>query len=177
MDDTNPTFLDGLNAGFGPSTVGGRGSRPKMKARSRSKMAGLIFPISRTERIIRRLQPHTRLAATTGIYLAATVEYLVAEILDIAGSTCLEKKAKRITARHIVLSIADDDALNRLLTGVTVRSGGVVGLIHSALLPKKKTPAKSKSVVANGLAEVHTDEAEPLSGDKQGDTNADVEVA
>ena len=58
---------------------------------------------------------------------------------------CRDNKKKRVTPRHLVLAIRNDEELNKFLGGVTIASGGVLPNIHSVLLPKKTKSAKAGS--------------------------------
>ncbi|KAI9015530.1 histone-fold-containing protein [Hyaloraphidium curvatum] len=85
---------------------------------------------------------YTRLKAfkasiTAHDLLAAVLEYLVAEILELAGNAARDNKKTRIIPRHLQLTIRNDEELNKLLGGVTIAQGGVLPNIHSVLLPKK----------------------------------------
>ena len=84
-----------------------------------------------------------RLGVGTAIYLAAVLEYLTAEILELAGNAARDNKRRRIIPRHVQLAVRNDEELNKLLAGVTVASGGVLPNIHSVLLPKSKGKAKA----------------------------------
>jgi histone H2A len=78
-----------------------------------------------------------RIGAGAPVYLAAVLEYLSAEILELAGNASRDINKKRIIPRHIQIAICSDEELNKLLGGVTVASGGVLPNIHAVLLPKK----------------------------------------
>ena len=78
-----------------------------------------------------------RYGAGGPIYLTAVLEYMVAEVLELAGNACRDNKKKRVTPRHLVLAIRNDEELNKFLGGVTIAAGGVLPNIHSVLLPKK----------------------------------------
>ena len=46
--------------------------------------------------------------------MTAVMEFLCAEILEIAGFQCLENKKRLITPRHIELAVRKDEAFARL---------------------------------------------------------------
>ena len=79
----------------------------------------------------------TRVGAGAPVYLAAVLEYLAAEVLELAGNASRDNKKSRIVPRHITLAVRNDEELNKFLGGVTVAAGGVLPTIHSVLLPKK----------------------------------------
>ena len=107
------------------------------KSTSRSSKAGLQFPVGRVHRHLRVGRYAARVGARAPVYLAAVLEYLSAEILELAGNASRDNKKKRIIPRHIQLAIRNDEELNKLLGGVTIASGGVLPNIHAVLLPKK----------------------------------------
>ncbi|POY71735.1 hypothetical protein BMF94_5096 [Rhodotorula taiwanensis] len=106
---------------------------------SRSARAGLQFPVGRIDRLIRKGRFAQRVGAGAPVYLAAVLEYLVAEILELAGNAARDNKKQRIIPRHIQLAVRNDEELDRLLG-----HGGVLPNIHSSLLPKKG-PKKGSS--------------------------------
>uniref|UniRef100_A0A3Q3BFA3 Histone H2A n=1 Tax=Kryptolebias marmoratus TaxID=37003 RepID=A0A3Q3BFA3_KRYMA len=124
--------------------MSGRGKKSARKpkpAMSRSSRAGLTFPVSRIHRLLKRGQYAERTGPGAAVYLAAVLEYLCAELLELAGKACQENKKQRITPRHILLAVKNDEELNQLLAGVTISDGGVLPNIQPSLLPKK-TKAK-----------------------------------
>uniref|UniRef100_A0A8D0L6N3 MacroH2A.1 histone n=1 Tax=Sphenodon punctatus TaxID=8508 RepID=A0A8D0L6N3_SPHPU len=60
------------------------------------------------------------------------------EILELDGNAARDNKKGRVTPRHILLAVANDEELNQLLKGVTIASGGVLPNIHPELLAKKR---------------------------------------
>uniref|UniRef100_A0AAZ1X5Z7 Macro domain-containing protein n=1 Tax=Oreochromis aureus TaxID=47969 RepID=A0AAZ1X5Z7_OREAU len=62
----------------------------------------------------------------------------ISEILELAGNAARDNKKGRVTPRHILLAIANDEELNQLLKGVTIAAGGVLPNIHPELLAKKR---------------------------------------
>ena len=117
--------------------MSGRGKTAGKKSVSRSAKAGLQFPVGRVARYLKAGKYATRVGAGAPVYLAAVMEYLCAEVLELAGNASRDNKKKRIIPRHIQLAIRNDEELNKLLGGVTIASGGVLPNIHAVLLPKK----------------------------------------
>ena len=115
---------------------GGRGKKAG-KSSSRSSKAGLQFPVGRIARYMRNGSNVSRVGGGAPVYMAAILEYLAAEILELAGNAARDNKRKRIVPRHIQLAIRNDEELSNLLGGVTVAQGGVLPNIHASLLPKK----------------------------------------
>jgi len=117
------------------------GGKARSKGKSRSNRAGLSFPVSRIHRHLRKGSYGERIAAGSPVYLAAVLEYLSAEILELAGNAARDNKKTRIIPRHLQLAVRNDEELNRLLGGVTIAQGGVLPNINSLLLPKKAAGA------------------------------------
>eukprot|EP00455_Lapot_gusevi_P051837 TRINITY_DN781_c0_g1_i2.p2 TRINITY_DN781_c0_g1~~TRINITY_DN781_c0_g1_i2.p2 ORF type:complete len:148 (+),score=76.03 TRINITY_DN781_c0_g1_i2:90-533(+) len=76
--------------------------------------------------------------------MAAVLEYLSAEILELAGNAARDNKKSRIVPRHIQLAVRNDEELNRLLGDVTIAQGGVMPNIHAQLLPKGSKASKKE---------------------------------
>ncbi|TRY78498.1 hypothetical protein TCAL_12916, partial [Tigriopus californicus] len=111
--------------GFGVIMSGrGKGGKVKGKAKSRSNRAGLQFPVGRIHRLLRKGNYAERVGAGAPVYLAAVMEYLAAEVLELAGNAARDNKKTRIIPRHLQLAIRNDEELNKLLSGVTIAQGG-----------------------------------------------------
>lgn len=120
----------------------GKGGKARSKPKSRSSRAGLQFPVGRVHRLLRKGNYAERVGAGAPVYLAAVMEYLAAEILELAGNAARDNKKTRIIPRHLQLAVRNDEELNKLLAGVTIAQGGVLPNIQAVLLPKKSASKK-----------------------------------
>jgi len=125
-------------------SAGGKGGAEAGKATSRSAKAGLQFPVGRIHRLLKKGNYAKRVGAGAPVYLAAVLEYLAAEILELAGNAARDNKKQRIVPRHLQLAIRNDEELNRLLGDVIISQGGVVPHIESQLLPTKSGKGKNQ---------------------------------
>ena len=126
----------------GGKSGGKAGDASSAKTQSRSAKAGLQFPVGRIHRLLRKGNYAQRIGAGSPVYLAAVLEYLTAEILELAGNAARDNKKSRIIPRHLQLAIRNDEELNKLLGGVTISQGGVLPFIQSELLPAKSGKSK-----------------------------------
>ena len=113
-------------------------------AGGRAKKSGLVFPVGRIGSMLRKGRFSKRVSAGAAVFLAATLEYLTAETLELASKT-VAKGGKRITPRALTLAIRHDADLGSLLHNVTISRGGVTGAgVAKALEKKKKASKKAK---------------------------------
>ncbi len=132
----------------------GKGGKSRSKAKSRSSRAGLQFPVGRIHRLLRKGNYAQRVGAGAPVYMAAVLEYLTAEILELAGNAARDNKKTRIIPRHLQLAIRNDEELNRLLSGVTIAQGGVLPNINTILLPKKTEEGSEKKWTRKNLKQI-----------------------
>ena len=85
-----------------------------------SQRAGLVFPVARVRRQLRRSILNERIGVGASIYLAAVLEYLCAEMLDAASTVAHAEKKRRVDAKCIRNAIRQDDELAKLFAGVTI---------------------------------------------------------
>ena len=117
---------------------GGRGKGKSSASRpvSRSSKAGLQFPVGRIARFLKAGRYAERVGAGAPVYLAAVLEYLAAEVLELAGNAAKDSKKSRVVPRHIQLAVRNDEELAKLMKDVTIAQGGVLPHINVQLLKK-----------------------------------------
>merc|ERR1712055_1009396 len=102
---------------------------------SKSKRACLVMPVAKVLAGLKKGRYAPRVRVDAAVYLAATLEYLVAEVLELAGNCSKYMKRKRIIPRHIQMTFLHDSELGELTKGAIVPEGGVKPHIHKELLP------------------------------------------
>ncbi|XP_069491723.1 late histone H2A.1-like isoform X2 [Ambystoma mexicanum] len=129
---------------------GKKAAKGKPGKKTRSSRAGLQFPVGRIHRLLKKGHYTDRIGSGASVYLAAVLEYLTAEVLELAGNAARDNKKSRIVPRHLQLAVRNDEELNKLFSGVTIAQGGVLPNIQAQLLPKRtakgpleETPAQS----------------------------------
>lgn len=85
----------------------------------------------------RAATPRASAEELPSIYLAAVLEYLSTEVLELPGKNAKDNKKRRIIPGDLLMAVMSDEELGKLMGGVTIAHGGVVPYIHLVLLPKK----------------------------------------
>ncbi|XP_039114289.1 LOW QUALITY PROTEIN: histone H2A, sperm-like [Dioscorea cayenensis subsp. rotundata] len=119
------------------NAAGGRKGLARRKRVSKSVKSGLQFPVGRIGRLLKKGRYAQRIGRGTPVYIAAVLEYLASEVLELAGNAVKDDKKARIIPRHLMLAVRNDEELNNLLKGVTIAEGGRPPFVVDVLLPKK----------------------------------------
>ena len=116
-------------------------AKVRSKPVSKTKKAGLQFPVGRMLSMLKKGKYAVRTGVGSAVYMAAVLEYLTAEVLELACNASRDHKKSRIIPRHLSLAILNDEELKVLLRGITISKGGVLPNIDPVLLPKKSSKA------------------------------------
>ena len=130
------TPKSGKKSGKKKAAGGKKKEKKGNKTTSGERAGGLIFPVGRIGSMLRKGGFSRRVGAGAQVYLAATLEYLTAELVELSAKAA--GKGKRVNPRAVTLAVRHDNDLGSLLKDVTLARGGVVSSIHEALLKKKK---------------------------------------
>ena len=127
--------------GNGTEAVSRRKTEAPKKKISITKRSGLQFSVPRVLKNLKGNYPNTgakKIKPTAAIYMAAILEYLSAEILELAGNASKELRKKTVQPRHLLLAIKGDAELDTLIKA-TIPGGGVIPHIHKFLFPEVLT--------------------------------------
>ncbi|EFB15169.1 hypothetical protein PANDA_016971, partial [Ailuropoda melanoleuca] len=81
---------------------------------SRSMRAELQFPVSRVDRLLREGCYAQRLSSSTPVFLTGVLEYLTANILELAGQEARNHHKMRITPEHVQRALVNNQHLSCL---------------------------------------------------------------
>lgn len=105
----------------------------KQPSASRSKKAGLTMPVSRINRHLKISKLMDRVGSSTPVYMAAVVEYIIAEVIEIAGNKVKNDGRKRMTPADVAYAIRTDRELNKLMEGYRFFCGDKVTKVTEAV--------------------------------------------
>ena len=115
-----------------------RSDGPRAKSETKSKRCGLLWPIAKVNRHLRDIKTVKRVGGGAPVFLSAALEYVVAEILEIAGNQTLANKRKRVGPQDLSRAVRNDVELSRLLGNAGIFAGEKLEKITTAVtLPLK----------------------------------------
>ncbi|KAI9999401.1 hypothetical protein NQD34_018246 [Periophthalmus magnuspinnatus] len=133
--------------------MSGRGKgagKARAKAKSRSSRAGLQFPVGRVQRLLRKGNYAERVGAGAPVYLAAVLEYLTAEILELAGNAARDNKKTESSPGTCTLAVPQRRGAQQTCGRVTIAQGGCSPTSRPCSCPRRprrpsKPPPPTKS--------------------------------
>lgn len=94
------------------------------KSMTRSRRANITFPVSRITRMLKAQREGGRVNPAAGVFMAAVLEYLTAEIMDLASEEAKSAGKKTVQPRHILVGIRNDEEFNKFLYSATISEAG-----------------------------------------------------
>lgn len=160
------------STGGGKSPTSSKSSSSKAKSKSRSDKAGLVFPVGRIERSLKYGRFAKRIGAGAPIFMAAVLEYLTAEVLELAAAIARKHGRQRIIPRFVQLAVRQDEELSHFLGNVIIAAGGAFSDNPPANTPKsssKKKKAPKKSQASDEEEDEGDEDEDAASEDAGGD--------
>jgi histone H2A len=75
--------------------------------------------VARTGHILRK-NTTLRVSETAPVYMAAAIEYICAEIIELAGIAASNERKKTISPLHIKKAVIEDEELSKLMRNLGV---------------------------------------------------------
>ena len=120
-----------------------KGKATATKQMSRSSKAGLSFPVGRIARMLKTGRYAERVGVGAPVYLAAVLEYLVAEILEVSCMVVKQNKKSRIVPRYIFLGLKEDEEFNKLFQNTIITASGVKPQSAKQALKRDNQPSQA----------------------------------
>lgn len=127
--------------------------------------AGLVIPVARIDNMMRTGSVVDRASDGAAVYMAAVIEYIAAEILELSGNAARDNKRSRISPRFIQLALHNDDELRELYKN---------SIIGASVFPTSVSVPSSKK--ADEEVEAEEPEPEADEEDEKVDDEEDSEV-
>jgi histone H2A len=96
----------------------------KVPRKKTSDKAGIIFPVSRFGKMLRQGNFAPNVSVNAAICIAASLEYLVREVLEIAIDVTKKSQTKTITPRIIQEAMTIDEDLSKFVNQHNILAGG-----------------------------------------------------
>merc|ERR1712062_265903 len=90
----------------------------RKKIETKSSKAGLQFPVGRIARHLKNGRYAKRVGLKAPVFVAAVMEYLTAELLELSGHVAKDRKKTRINPQHISTAVKSDEELGKYLQDV-----------------------------------------------------------
>jgi histone H3/H4 len=117
------------------------------KGNSRQTKAEILFPPSICEKFLRKFNTsNLMVSCDTPVFLAGTLEYICAEILDLSSGVASYNNRVRITVRDLEIAIRTDEEFNSFFNQNNIQfiGGGIIPFINPVLLNKRRDKSIKK---------------------------------
>lgn len=115
----------------------------KKKSVSKSEKAGLSFPVARVNKYLKKNSGLKRVGSSAPVFATAIVEYIVSELLDVAGNITSTAGRKTVSPEDLLKGIRGDKELGKLFAGNSIFIGDKIGNISDAITYHKTKTTKS----------------------------------
>jgi histone H2A len=116
------------------------------KSVSKSQKAGLTFPVARINRFMKGNSGMKRIGGSAPVYMTAVLEYVTAEIMELAGNGTKKAGRKTVTPDDLTSALRGDVDLAKVFAGHGIFVGDKINKISETI---KYTPAsKPKKATA-----------------------------
>ncbi|XP_031465185.1 late histone H2A.2.2-like [Phasianus colchicus] len=119
-------------------------AKAKKSRSSRSSRAGLLFPVSRIDRQLRRGQFAERFGARAPVYLAAVLQWVTHKIMDMAGRISKKSNQQCISPCHLQMAVKSSSVLKHLLGSGPKHHGRAVPQSQRMASPSKRRKTKRR---------------------------------
>jgi len=103
------------------------------KSVSKSQKAGLTFPVSRFNRYLKTKSGVKRIGGSAPVYLAAVVEYITSEIMEVSGNSTKQTNRKTINPEDLSSAIRGDPDLQKLFSGHSLCVGDKIVKVSESI--------------------------------------------
>lgn len=131
----------------------------KRKPVSRSKKAGIIWPIGKTETMIRKIFNFRRIDHSVPVYFAAIFEFIVRDILT-SCSKLVKENGKQVTIlqRHVSHVILSDEKYIELYDNLNIITHYKIAVVNTDEIPTEPDKKKLFKKRVNRLTEAQVNQ-------------------
>ena len=101
-----------------------------------TSIAGLKFPVLKVAQAM-AVCAGRPISESGAVYMAAVLEYIAAEVLELAGNAARDCKTRWIAPRQLFLATANDKELQNMYRECSILGGGVLPNIHAKALLRR----------------------------------------
>lgn len=140
-----------------------KSKKRKSKSRSKNTISGLVFPVTRLERLFMNYCTMSRKSRHFPIFLTATTQYVIENILNDAAQICANDKKQRIKVKHVRCAIGNNPDMEKLFNH-TIIGGGVVMSPPSCKTTESSKASSGKSKSSGTSSKSKTKTSKSSSG-------------